>query len=108
MDSFLRIMGDMFDYVILDSAPVLGLADSIILSTKVKGAILTVNASATSKDAVREAVKRLRSVRAPLLGAVLNMVDMSSSEYGYYCQYYYNYRTKEDIDLNKLAVGGRA
>ncbi|MEE8428536.1 MAG: polysaccharide biosynthesis tyrosine autokinase, partial [Gammaproteobacteria bacterium] len=107
MDTFLNVMSDMFDYVILDSAPILGLADSVITSTKVKGTLLTVNASTTSKHAVREAVKRLRNVQAPLLGAVLNMVDMSSNEYGYYCNYYYSYKTDKK-DLEKLAVGGRA
>jgi len=104
MDSFLKAMGEMFDYVILDAPPVLGLADAIIAGTKVKGAVLVATAGAVSRDALRESVKRLRSVRAPLLGAVLNMVDINSSEYGYYARYYYSYKPQEGKQRKRLAA----
>ena len=47
-------------------------------------------------DALRESVKRLRRAHAPLLGAVLNQVDMNSKEYGLYGQYYYDRRLHPD------------
>ncbi len=92
MDRCLEQLGEGYDQIIIDGPPVLGLADSLILGTKVEGVLLVVCAGRVSRDAVRESVKRLRTVRTPLIGAVLNMVDTKSREYGYYySRYYYQY-----------------
>jgi succinoglycan biosynthesis transport protein ExoP len=87
----LRELGRPFDYVIVDSAPVLGLADSPVVGTKVDGVLLVVSADAARRRAVRDAVKRMRMVRAPLLGVLLNKADFRGSAYGYYGKYYYQY-----------------
>ncbi len=89
MDRLLRESADEFDHVIVEAPPILGLADSLVLCSRVDGVVLMVASGVTSKDAVRDAVKRLRTVHAPLLGTVLNMVDTRSHEYGYYNRYYY-------------------
>ena len=91
MQDFLEKASDFYDHIIIDSAPLLGLADAVVLATRVDGVIYTVHSGAVNKDHLREGVKRLRSVRAPLLGAVMNFVDMNSKEYGYYGEYYYGY-----------------
>ncbi|MCP3953837.1 MAG: CpsD/CapB family tyrosine-protein kinase [Desulfobacterales bacterium] len=91
MQAFLAESAGIYDHIIIDSAPLLGLADAVVLSTKVDGLIYTVHSGVVSKDNLREGIKRLRRVRAPLLGAILNYVDMNSKEYGYYGQYYYSY-----------------
>jgi len=96
LNEFLLEQNEHFDVILLDTAPILGLADTIVLSTKVKGALLVVSSANVSRDALRESVKRLRHVRAPLIGAVLNRVDISSREYGYYNRYYYNYGSAEE------------
>lgn len=86
---------DQYDHIIVDAPPVLGLADPMIISTKVDAVILVANSGTVSIDAVKDTVKRLRSIRAPLLGTVLNMVDFSNREYGYYNRYYYQYGENE-------------
>ncbi|MEA3292342.1 MAG: polysaccharide biosynthesis tyrosine autokinase, partial [Pseudomonadota bacterium] len=68
MDEFLEEMSGLYDHVLLDSAPLLGLADSVIISTKVDGVIYTVLAGEINRDGLREGVKRLRRVHAPVLG----------------------------------------
>jgi hypothetical protein len=50
---------------------------------------------------LREAVKRLRAVGAPLVGSVLNLVMPHSREFSYYSRYYYNYRESEDPALQR-------
>jgi len=95
MDGLLEGLKERYDYVIIDSAPVLGLADPVVLSTKVQGVLLVSAAAYAGKTAVREAVKRLRSVQAPLVGTILNRIQPDSSEYGYYNRYYYNYGDSE-------------
>ncbi len=92
MSKFIERAREGYDHVVIDSAPLLGLADSVVLSTKVDGIVYAVNSGLVNKDNLREGVKRLRRVHAPLLGAILNNVDMSSEEYGYYGEYYYSYQ----------------
>jgi capsular exopolysaccharide synthesis family protein len=80
-----------FDHVIIDSAPVLGLADALILSRLVDGVVMVVGAGKTAKDSIKVSTRRMAQVQAPLLGVVMNQVDLDSPDYAYYTQYYYNY-----------------
>jgi Mrp family chromosome partitioning ATPase len=100
----LEEMSRRYDYVIVDSSPVMGLADPIVLATKVKGVLLISAAGLVSRGALREAVKRLRAVDAPLVGSVLNMVEPHSSEYSYYNRYYYNYGSSAETALHREAA----
>jgi polysaccharide biosynthesis transport protein len=95
-DRLFEELSQRFDYVIVDSSPVMGLADPIVLSTKVKGVLLISAAGKVSRGGLREAVKRLRAVGAPLVGSVLNLVMPHSREYSYYSRYYYNYGSSEE------------
>lgn len=90
MGKLLENLSEVYDYILMDSPPVLGLADSLIISNKVEGTLLVASSGKVTKEALRESVKRLRGVRARLFGAVLNMADMHSKEYGYHAKYYYN------------------
>lgn len=103
-DRMLEEMSRRYDYVIVDSSPVMGLADPIVLATKVKGVLLVSAAGVVSRGALREAVKRLRAVDAPLVGSVLNMVEPHSSEYSYYNRYYYNYGSSSETALHREAA----
>ncbi|TVQ34182.1 MAG: polysaccharide biosynthesis tyrosine autokinase [Wenzhouxiangella sp.] len=85
-----------FDYVIIDAPPVLGLADSLILSRRVEGVIFVAKAGTTGKENFRVCMKRLAQVQAPVLGIILNGVDLDSPEYAYYSSYYYNYEGDSD------------
>jgi tyrosine-protein kinase Etk/Wzc len=81
-----------FDVVLLDSPPLLAVTDAAVLSTMVDGVVLVIRTERTKRDAVRRALGHIRSVRARLLGAVLNDVDMrSGAYYGSYGHYYYSY-----------------
>jgi capsular exopolysaccharide synthesis family protein len=93
-----------FDFVIVDSSPVMGLADPIVLSTKVKGVLMVSGAGKVSRGALREAVKRLRAVDAPLVGSVLNLIEPHSSEYSYYNRYYYNYSSSDETVIQREAA----
>ena len=85
-----------FDHVILDSAPILGLADAMVLSRLVDGVMVVAQAGVTAKESVKTSMRRLMQVRAPVLGMVLNAVDLDSPDYAYYSSYYYNYDSEDD------------
>jgi len=73
-----------FDYVIVDSPPVLGLADSTLLGSRVEGVLLVAGAGSSRRGAVVEAARRMRLVHSPLIGTVLNRADAHADPYGYY------------------------
>jgi len=76
----------------------LGLADSMVLSRLVDGVIVVASAGKTAKDSIKTSMRRLMQVRAPLLGVVLNAVDLDSPDYAYYSSYYYNYESDDESD----------
>jgi non-specific protein-tyrosine kinase len=71
-----------FDLVLLDSAPVLPVADSLALATCTQGAILVVEAGRTREIEMRLALDQLDEVEARVFGTVLNRFDVDSSRYG--------------------------
>lgn len=83
-----------FDRVVIDSPPLTAVTDSAILSTIVDGTVFVVRGGKTSKHVSGQGVRVLRDVDAPVVGAVLNAVDLRQHEYAYYYRYYY-YRSNE-------------
>jgi len=81
---------EKYDYVFIDSPPVLAVADASILSTQVDGVILVVKAAETRTDMVREAKEQLKKANARLIGVVLNQVKIDSQDYHHYYYYYSN------------------
>ncbi len=77
-----------YDYVIIDTPPVLVFADCFNIVPCVEGAIFVARAMATQKDAVREAMEGLRKVHARMLGVVLNG-EVSEERGGSYYRYYH-------------------
>lgn len=84
MFELLALASEKFDQVILDSPPLLGLADALIIGNLCEGTLLTVQMGSTPRGYAVGAVKRLRSTRVPLLGAVLTKLDLKPGSYGYY------------------------
>ncbi|MEV7175487.1 polysaccharide biosynthesis tyrosine autokinase [Kitasatospora sp. NPDC093679] len=72
-----------FDTVVVDSAPLLPVADTLGLAHAVDGAVFVVRAGRTPGERVQAAVDSLRSVGAPVLGGVLSMAKLQSEGYGY-------------------------
>ncbi len=88
----------LYNFIIFDTPPILGLADAAITSTQTDGVIMVVKSGSTPKEAAQQAKRILESVNAKVLGVVLNAINESSLKYGYYSyyQYYYqNYGTDE-------------
>lgn len=95
MRMLLEQLSQTYDYVILDSAPVMPVSDSVGLSTMVE-AVLIVAGGQTSRRLVRETCLRLGHVGARILGVVLNRVDVVSNSYYRYdhYSYFYNYKPR--------------
>lgn len=81
---------ERYDYLIVDSPPVLAVTDTLLLAGQVQGVLLVVEAGTTRTDIAREAKEQLVRANARLLGVVLNKVKMQSQDYYYYYYYYYH------------------
>lgn len=84
-----------YDYVLIDTPPVLSVTDASIIAGKVDGVILTVAMGETHKDAIRTAVKSLERVEANMLGVILTKADVNKKGYYYYYDYGYQHEEKE-------------
>ena len=97
-----RVRGE-FDIVLLDTPPVLPVADVSILAPKVDGVVLCYEIGRTSRTALVRAKVQLESVGAKILGVVLNHTKPQSEAievYPYYYKYKY-YGNKEDDNSDK-------
>ncbi len=82
---------EQFDHVVIDSPPVLGLADAPLIARATEGTVFVVESGRTRSSQARQAVDRLLGVRAHVLGAVLTKLDSRRSGYGYGYGYNYQY-----------------
>jgi len=88
----------LYDFVVFDTPPILGLADAAITSTQTEGVILVVRSGETPKEAAQQAKKILENVNAKVLGVVLNGVNESNMKYGNYSYYQYYYQNDTSPD----------
>lgn len=87
----------MFDLVIVDGPPVMGLADAVILANSVDRLVFVVEANGAHHGAAKSALRRLRAASVPILGAILTKFDAKKLGYGYSYGYYtYNYGAQDD------------
>jgi polysaccharide biosynthesis transport protein len=92
MRSLLDELSEQFDMIVLDTPPVLTVADTAALAPLVDGVLLVVGAGTTNRHAVEQALQQLELVGAQVVGAVLNDSRGELQRYGGYYQYHYPYR----------------
>lgn len=91
MAELLEQLSQSYDVVIVDSPPVLGLADAPMLAAIADGTVFVVEAERGRSGSLKAALRRLRAVEPVLLGAVLAKFDPARSGNRYSAYYGYNY-----------------
>ncbi len=86
----------LYNFIIIDTPPVMGISDSLIVSSQTDGVIMVVKSGKTPKEAAQEARRMLEGVNAKILGVVLNSVSQADMRYSYYYNYYRYYYTDEN------------
>ena len=87
ISQLLTEMGARYDYVIVDSAPVLPVSDSVALAASVDGVLVVAHAGRVTRANIGDMLERLDRVAAPVLGLVLNQARKVSKEYYSYGGY---------------------
>ncbi|WP_026882545.1 CpsD/CapB family tyrosine-protein kinase [Clostridium akagii] len=89
MKIFLEEAKGNFDFIILDTPPVVAVTDAQLLSTMVGGVLLVVAAGQAEVAAAQKAKELLENVKANIIGVVLNKAEIGNGKnYGYYHYYY--------------------
>jgi non-specific protein-tyrosine kinase len=95
MRTFLREMTAKFQFVILDSPPLIPMADARVVAAMAEGVVLVVRAGYVPKPLVRRMCAMLESTGATVLGAVLNGTDPQGPESPYYRYYRHYYESEQ-------------
>ncbi|MGV3485932.1 MAG: CpsD/CapB family tyrosine-protein kinase, partial [Planctomycetaceae bacterium] len=108
---FLNWLRERFDYVIVDTPPLLIVTDPAIVASTVDGVVFTFRVRRGCRPQTKEAVAMLRATGTPVFGCVVNRVDHNTTAMGYqsyqassyYGRRYSNYAadTKAEADTGK-------
>ena len=72
-----------FDWIIVDTPPVMAVADATLVAHLATGVVFVVGAEMTSRHAARRALDQLQHVHPKFVGGVLNKVDLHRNPYCY-------------------------
>jgi capsular exopolysaccharide synthesis family protein len=89
--SLISLGSEVFDLIVFDSPPLLGLADAQLISNAAAATVFVVGAGDQRKGVVRSALRRLQLARVTLLGAVLTKFDRKTVGYAYAYSHKYAY-----------------
>jgi polysaccharide biosynthesis transport protein len=84
---FLNSLKDLFDWVIIDSPPVMAVTDASVVSHVATGVVFVVGAEMIGRSTAKAALEQLDGAKARYVGAILNRVDLTRHPY-YYSRYY--------------------
>jgi non-specific protein-tyrosine kinase len=94
---FIESLRDVADFVLIDTPPVLAVADASILAPLVDGTVFVLDGEHSSRSAMVQSRDQLENAGANIVGIVYNNFDPGqSSAYPYYSSYYYQYYGTQD------------
>jgi capsular exopolysaccharide synthesis family protein len=86
-----------FDFIIIDTPPVTPASDALIMAPMVDGTLFVVKSGHTDRKIIQDAVDQFMAVKQPIIGIVLNQVDMKKEGYyRYYHKYYSTYYGRQE------------
>lgn len=98
-EKLITMLREEFDYILIDSPPLLPVTDGGLIAQQADGVLLVVKAGSTKIDQFRGGRDSLTKVNAPVLGVLLNMIplDRNGEAYGYRYGYSYGYQRKYGV-----------
>jgi len=103
MKRLLDIVGETFNYIVIDSPPIASFTDGVLISSLVDGVLLVVHGGKTSRQVVKRTREILHEVGAKIIGVVLNKADVRSSDYHYYHYGYKGYYSRAEEGNSEAA-----
>ena len=81
-----------FDWIVLDSSPVMAVTDACLIAREATGVLLVVDSAHTSREVAAAAIERLDAVGAKMIGAILNRVVLDLPGESYLPYYHRDYK----------------
>jgi capsular exopolysaccharide synthesis family protein len=105
MKEVLAKLREVYNFIVIDTPPAIALTDAAVLSVLADGVVLVFHGRKTTTASARQLIQRLDAVNAPVLGVVLNSVNLQDPNYSYYGHYnsYYvaeDRKHSDDVDGN--------
>lgn len=91
MRYLLTYLRDLYDFIIIDTPPVMPASDALLVAPCTDGIVMVVRSGHTDRKVFKEVLKQVQMARQPILGTVLNGVNMKKGYYQYYKKYYAAY-----------------
>jgi capsular exopolysaccharide synthesis family protein len=91
MEKFVKIVRQYYDLILIDSPPIIAMADTLMLGKYTDGVALIVSANSTKTIGLQKAKELLESNHIRPLGVVVNRFNANKVYYSYYRYYYQNY-----------------
>ena len=88
MKHLIDVVGNTFTHIIIDSPPISFFTDAVLISSLVSGVLMIVRGPKSPRQVVRYSLHSLDAVGAPIVGVVLNAVNLRTNNYSYYRNYY--------------------
>ena len=107
IDKLIHELKFYYDFLIVDSPPVLPVSDPMVLAQSVDGVIIVVKAGETAREVATRAVEIMRTNRANILGVVLNNARNRLPYYYDYSHYHYDYSQRGHNDETPGRRGSR-
>ena len=101
MEELIEELTAQYDVVVFDSPPILGLADAPLISALVQGVIFIIESERARRGSLKASLRRLRTMRPVILGAVLTMFDPTKLSHGYSEYYGYDYYSYDSAKSKK-------
>jgi non-specific protein-tyrosine kinase len=92
MHRLITLLEENADLVLIDSPPVLAVADAAVMGRYVGASLLVINADSTHKSTAVRGKEEVERTGGVLLGAVLNGIDATTSSYYYYASNYSSHK----------------
>lgn len=108
MRDVLNELRSSFDFIVIDSPPIVAVSDAAVLSAICDGVVLVFNGQKTTSASARRALERLDKVGARMLGVILNGIDIRDPEYFDYRSYYPTYYASMEEDSGPARDFGSA
>lgn len=102
----LELLKSKYDFVIVDTPPILAVTDPLALAVRADGVLMTMRMGKTTRGQLKQAYESLQSVDANVLGLVVNAIDPNQGGYG---NYRYNYGDKSSTYFDpepQVAING--
>jgi hypothetical protein len=102
MREVLATLRDSYHFIVIDSPPAVAITDAAVLSVLADGVILVFHGRKTTTASARQLIERMDVVHAPVLGVVLNSVDLQDPHFAYYGSYRSYYSDAEVASDNHI------